>query len=65
MDPERISAARAQLGTSLADYDTSALIIVVNLALDRTCAIAQPDLLGWWRTLPERPPCSQPTARSS
>jgi hypothetical protein len=46
MDPERIAAARAQLGNSVADYDTSALIIVVNLALDRTCAIAQPDLLA-------------------
>ena len=46
MEPARIVAARDQLGASVGDYDTSALIIVVNLALDRTCAIAQPDLLA-------------------
>lgn len=46
LDPGRIHAAQAQIGRSISDYDASALILVVNLALDRACDIQTPALLG-------------------
>ncbi|WP_295393314.1 hypothetical protein [uncultured Thiodictyon sp.] len=45
LQPERITQARAQLGTALNDYDTTALITLVNLSLDRGCDLAERPLL--------------------
>ena len=42
--PERIAAAQAQLGVVLSDYDTTALITLVNLALDQGCRMPEPAL---------------------
>jgi len=44
--PERIAAAHAQLGVVLSDYDTTALITLVNLALDQGCRMPEPALLA-------------------
>jgi hypothetical protein len=46
LSPARLSAARAALGRSLDDYDVTAMIVVVNLALDGTCTLSVPELLG-------------------
>jgi len=43
---DRIERARAELGDTLSDYDTSALILLVNLALDQDCRIPVPALLA-------------------
>jgi len=44
--PERIAAAHAQLGVVLGDYDMTALITLVNLALDQGCRMPEPALLA-------------------
>ena len=46
LSPGRLGEARAALGGHLDDYDVTALIVVVNLALDGTCTIPISELLG-------------------
>jgi protein O-mannosyl-transferase len=46
IDPKRIDSARAELGRTVGDYETTGLILIANLAIDRKCVLPQESLLG-------------------